>query len=84
MLIREKGDLGIERTFLREKKNGEWKLVMQGFNPHYSGTTDSAVQLWNMNVNPYRPLITGIPGTIFFFCRIKYSTPHPILCIHPV
>src|SRR6185437_9272372 len=59
MLIREKGDLEIERTFFARKKNGEWKLVLQGFNPHYSGTTDSAVQLWNMNENPFRHLITG-------------------------
>jgi len=79
MLIKEKWDLEIERKFCARKKNGEWKLVMEGFNPHYSGITDSAVQLWNTNSNPYRHLITGTPSAILSSEEVNKSDPFVII-----
>jgi hypothetical protein len=79
VILRDKGDSGIERKFFARKKNGAWKLVMQGFNPHYSGTTDSAVQLWNMKLNPYRHLITGIPGSILSNEELNKSDPFVVI-----
>ena len=64
MIVNEKAGQGIERRFFARKKNGQWKPMLEGFIPHYPASRDSAVQLWNMQLNPYRHVITGLPGTV--------------------
>jgi len=54
----------IERKYFAKKKSGDWQLMAEGFAPQYQTNSDSAIRLWDMRLNPYRYLVTGLPITL--------------------
>ncbi len=71
MIVTQTMGKGIQRQFFARRKNGEWKLMLEGFIPDYIGDNTKTVLLWNMQLNKFRHVITALPGIVLPANNIK-------------